>query len=96
MLTLSNTAADAIKQIVTSSQVGDAGGVRLAVRTDDQNSAKLELTVTPRPAPGDARVEEDGANVFVDPSATLLLQDKHLDANMSAEGPSFSIEDQDS
>lgn len=94
MLTITNGAAEAIKQIVTTSKVGDDGGIRLSVQPLDGDRAKLELAIAPSPTPGDSHIEEAGANVFVDEKAAPFLQDKLLDATIESDGPSFSILEQ--
>lgn len=91
MLTISPDAAQAIKQIVDSSGVGEDGGLRLSVQPIDEQSANLELSVTDSPAEGDSRIEQQGANVYVDPVAAQFLDDKILGATEGEQGLAFSI-----
>lgn len=91
MLTISPDAAQAIKQIVDSSGVGEDGGLRLSVQPLDEQTANLELSVTDSPGAQDARIEEAGANVYVDPAAAQFLDDKVLGASQGEQGLAFSI-----
>ncbi|MGH2805833.1 MAG: HesB/YadR/YfhF-family protein [Actinomycetota bacterium] len=94
MLTISPGAAEVIKQIVTSSQVTEEGGIRLSVEPIDDQSAKLDLTIAGSPEPGDSLVEQEGAKVFVDENAARLLDDKVLDAALEGDKVSFAIVEQ--
>jgi iron-sulfur cluster assembly protein len=90
VLAISHGAAEAIKQIVTSSQLTE-GGVRLSVESIDDQGARLDLSLADSPEPGDSLVEEEGANVFVEQNAAMFLDDKVLDATMEGDRVSFSI-----
>lgn len=94
MLAISHDAAEVIKVIVTSSQMSGQGGIRLWLDSVDDASATLELALADTPEPGDALIEEKGANVFVEQNAARFLDDKLLDARVEGEGVSFAIVDQ--
>lgn len=94
MLTLSADAAQAIKQVVASSEAGESGGIRVTMQPLDEDRAKLELSVASSPEPTDTMVEQEGANVYLDKKVAAFLDDKILDASLEEEGPSFSILDQ--
>lgn len=91
MLVISHDAAEVIKQIVMSSPVGEDGGIRLSVESIEGRSARLDLEVALGPEPGDSLVEEEGAKVFVEQNAALLLEDKVLNATLEQDNVSFSI-----
>lgn len=93
MLTLSTDATQAIKQVVSSSDAGENGGIRLTMKPVDDQQAQLELSVAANPEPGDTQVEKEGANVYLDEKVAPFLDDKILDATIDAEGPSFTIVD---
>lgn len=94
VLAISHEAAEVIKVIVTSSQVSERGGIRLWVDSVDDSTAQLELALADSPEPGDALIQEEGANVFVEENAAKFLEDKLLDARVEGEGVAFAILDQ--
>ena len=65
MLTLSDTAATEIRNLVAQPEVPADGGVRIASAPD----GALTLALAGGPADGDAVVENGGARVFVEPEA---------------------------
>jgi iron-sulfur cluster assembly protein len=83
MLTLTPNAANAIRALVTGSDLPDAGGLRIA---DDPGGTSLTLTLAAVPAEDDQVVDESGAHVFVAPQVAAVLDDKALDATTDREG----------
>ena len=95
LLAISHDAAEMIKQVVSSAQVPDEGGIRISARPIGEESVRLELSLATSPVPGDAVVEQEGANVFVEQTVTPLLDDKMLDAAVvDADKVTFSIVEQ--
>jgi iron-sulfur cluster assembly protein len=94
VLALTDSAVQAVKDIVSSSEeVSDRGGVRLvADRAGTQ--ANFQLSVVPLPAEDDEIVEEEGARLFLEPEAAFLLDDKVLDATVEQNKVAFTIADQ--
>ncbi|MFD0887858.1 Fe-S cluster assembly protein HesB [Streptosporangium algeriense] len=84
MLTLTDTAAQVIRDI--SSQVAESEdtGVRISSQTDGTGS--LTLSVVNGPETNDKVVETDGARIFLDQAAADLLDDKALDADIDEGG----------
>jgi Fe-S cluster assembly iron-binding protein IscA len=84
VLTLTDSAVQAVRGIVSSSEeTPDTGGLRLvAGQTDDAPS--FELSVAALPAEDDEVVEDQGARLFLDQKAASLLDDKVLDATIDA------------
>lgn len=82
MLILTDNATAVVKGF--ADQIPEAEGLRITSGTSDEPS----LAVTPANGaePGDSVVEQDGATVFLDESATTLLDDKVLDARVDGEG----------
>lgn len=93
MIAISSSAAEAIKEIVTSSGIPDRGGVRITIEPIDQDTAKLEMELTEAAEPGDAHLEQEGANVFVEESTATMLDGKILDATVRNDGVEFSLID---
>lgn len=95
MLAISHTAAEVIKQVVSSAQVRDEGGIRISAQPIGEEGVRLELSLATTPVPGDAIVEQEGANVFVEQTVAPLLDDKMLDAAVvDADKVTFSIVEQ--
>lgn len=82
MLTLTDTAATEIRNLVAQPEVPDDGGVRIASSDD----GALTLSLTSAPDAGDAVIDNAGARVFLEPEAGQLLEDKTLDAGVDPEG----------
>lgn len=93
MLAISSSAAEAIKEIVTSSGIPEDGGVRITIEPIDQETARLDLELKEAAEPGDARLEQEGANVFVEQSTAMMLDGKILDASVRGDGVEFSVVD---
>ena len=82
MLTMTDSAATEIRNLVAQPEVPDDGGVRIASNGD----GALTLALAAAPADGDAVVEEGGARVFLEEEAGKLLDDKQLDCGVDAQG----------
>jgi Fe-S cluster assembly iron-binding protein IscA len=92
MLTMTQTAAEAVKQIVARVPQAEDGGVRIR---DAGGTEGFELSVTPDPEPQDTVVVTDGARVFLDQSAATALEDRVLDAELAQDGSvRFALGDQ--
>jgi len=76
MLTMTQNAVTMIRNLTDQPQAPEGGGVRIA--TDPTGALKLRLAATP--AEDDTVLDADGARLFLDSSATALLDDKTLDA----------------
>jgi iron-sulfur cluster assembly protein len=88
VLTMTDTAASEIRNLIAQPEVPDDGGVRIASNPE----GALTLALAGAPVDGDAVVEEQGARVFVEPQAGQLLDDKRLDAGVDPQGQvQFSI-----
>jgi iron-sulfur cluster assembly protein len=95
MLTITETAAEAIRAIVEESQLPDEAGLRFALDSVGTDEVRLEVAVAPEPVEGDAEVESAGAHVYLDPQAAVVLDDKVLDAQPTGDGQiAFSFADQ--
>jgi iron-sulfur cluster assembly protein len=97
MLTLTPNATQAIIAILEAEQVPDGSGLRISARqsaVDQEGRAELELSLAEEPQAGDEVVEEEGAQVFVEPTAARFLDDKQLDATLDGEQIGFRVLDQ--
>ena len=94
LLALTDSAVEAVKSIVSSSdEVSETGGLRMvAERAGTQ--ANFQLSVVPLPAEDDKVIDEQGARVFLEPKAASLLDEKVLDASVEQDQVAFTIADQ--
>jgi iron-sulfur cluster assembly protein len=93
MLALTDSAADAIREIVAAPEVPDGAGLRIATQTGGPEADVLEVTVAAMPAESDQVVDEGGARVFVEAAAADLLDDKLLDARIEGTRVGFTLSD---
>ena len=91
-LALTDSAVEAVKSIVSSSDNETSGLRMVAERAGTQ--ANFQLSVVPLPAEDDEVIEERGARVFLEPEAASLLDDKVLDASVEQNQVAFTIADQ--
>jgi iron-sulfur cluster assembly protein len=94
VLALTDSAVEAVKNIVSSSEeVSETSGLRMvAERAGTQ--ANFQLSVVGLPAEDDEVIEDQGARVFLEPEAASLLDDKVLDASFEQDRVAFTIADQ--
>ena len=86
MLTLTDNARVAIRSLTGIAEEPTAAGVRIATTATGGDGAgpELALAVVPEPAPGDQVVDEDGARVYLDSAAALMLDEETLDAQINS------------
>ena len=83
MLTLTDTASTEIRNIIADPEVPDGCGLRIA---NDPAAGGLTLTLATAPAEDDQVLDENGARVFLEPQAAMMLDDKALDATHDDNG----------
>lgn len=84
MLALTNNAATVIRSLTSNAQLPDSSGLRIAAR--QENLESLQLGVAPEPTKGDNVVEDQGARVFLEEHAGVLLGEMILDAEVDEQG----------
>ncbi len=94
MLVLTHDAATIIRTIVDQSDTPDDGGLRIAAREVQGDEATLELSVAEQPDAQDEVVEQEGAQVFLEPVAAEALSDQVLDASVDDGGVRFTLSPQ--
>jgi iron-sulfur cluster assembly protein len=93
LLALTDSAVQAVKDIVSSSdEVSETGGLRMVAERAGMQ-ANFQLSIVPLPAEDDEVIEEQGARVFLEPEAASLLDDKVLDASVEQNQVAFTIAD---
>lgn len=83
MLTLTENATIAVKSL-TEQIPTTTGGLRISEAVAPDQGYALNLASAPES--DDTVVENDGARVFVDPVATVALDNRVLDARVSEDG----------
>ena len=93
MLTLTNHAVAAIRNLTTQPGRPEETGLRIA--PEDGGAGGLALSLADGPQAGDQVIEEADVHVFVQPEASAVLDDKALDAQINDDGEvSFTLQDQ--
>lgn len=93
MLAITDTAADAIRGIVTAPGLPEGAGLRIAHSESEQASA-LEVSVADLPAESDRVLDEAGARVFLEDAVVEMLDDKLLDAQIEGTRVGFTLMEQ--
>lgn len=81
MLALTENMTDIVKRL--AEEVPEISGLRIAAEADDQS---LSVSPADHAEQDDQIIEQDGATIYVDGSASELLADKVLDAGVDEEG----------
>ena len=84
MLTLTDQAVSAIRDLTTRPGLAEETGLRIAPQ--DGDAGGLALSLTDGPQAGDQVIEEADVHVFVHPEAAPVLEDKALDAEVAEDG----------
>ncbi len=93
MLTITDSAASAIRSLTSQPDLPVDTGLR--IKTQGAGGPSFELALTEGPAAGDQVIEEGGARVFLEAAAAAVLEDKALDAQVNEQGDlAFRISDQ--
>ncbi|GAA3109020.1 Fe-S cluster assembly protein HesB [Nonomuraea sp. NPDC049421] len=91
MLTLTDNAVVAIRDLLVGENVPADAGLRIAPKADEAGT--LEVTLASTPHAGDQVVEKEDVRVFVAEDAVRILDDKSLDAQPGRPGqPSFRLD----
>jgi Fe-S cluster assembly iron-binding protein IscA len=93
MLTITEGAGAAIKNLTDRRATPDDAGLRIS--TADEGTGNLKAELTPAPEPMDQLVEESGGRVFLEEGAAVALSDKVLDAQLDVDGSvRFAVSEQ--
>jgi iron-sulfur cluster assembly protein len=91
MLAIGQSAAEVIRDLVAAPEVPEGAGLRIAAPATGDSSLEVSLALTP--AEDDEVVEEQGAQVFLEPSAAALLGNKRLEAQVEGGQVIFAFAD---
>jgi iron-sulfur cluster assembly protein len=84
MLTLTDGAVSAIRNLTSQPELPDQTGLR--IMSQPEGGPSFEVTLAPSPVEGDQVIEAQGARVFLEREAATALDDKSLDAQVDDEG----------
>jgi Fe-S cluster assembly iron-binding protein IscA len=92
MLTMTDNAATAIRDITSQDAAPPGAGLRISA---DESGVGLVLSLAAEPLEGDQVVDSAGARLFLDQYAAALLADKELDVTIDPSGDlQFAVADQ--
>ena len=93
MLTLTDQAVTAIRNLTARAGLPPETGLRIA--PEDGTARGLALSLADAPEAGDQVIEAADVHVFVQPEASVVLEDKALDAQINEDGEvSFTLQSQ--
>jgi Fe-S cluster assembly iron-binding protein IscA len=95
MLTLTESAKDMVRDMLTNGDAPEGSGLRISATHDTHGSPALALDLAAESAAGDDVLDDDGSRVFLEAGAAALLDDKILDAQRHEDHYHFTLEDQD-
>jgi iron-sulfur cluster assembly protein len=93
VLTLTDTAAEAVRQLAAASGLEPEPGLRISPGPPTPEGTPLELQLAPGPEASDQTVENEGATVYVEGQVAEALGDKVLDAAVEGDRVRFTIHD---
>ena len=94
MLTLTDQAVTAIRNLTARAGLPPETGLRIAPE-EDGTARGLALSLADAPQAGDQVIEAADVHVFVQPEASVVLEDKALDAQINEDGEvSFTLQSQ--
>jgi len=82
MLILTGDAVSVIREITRRPELPDDAGLRIASMAAGNGRPAFEIAVSEAPLPADAVIEEEGVRVFLDPDASVALDNKALDVEI--------------
>jgi Uncharacterized conserved protein len=90
VLTLTDKAAQAIRDLMVGEDLPHDAGMRIATIENDPGA--LEISLASGPEAGDQVITKSDARVFVEPGAARIVEDGTLDADLSDQGrPEFRL-----
>jgi Fe-S cluster assembly iron-binding protein IscA len=95
MLAMTDQAVEVISNMVSDSDIGPDGGLRISGTGESNGEAALEFELADAAQDGDEVVREGGAVVFLDGTAAKILADKTLDVHSHGDHFHFSLDEQE-
>ena len=93
MLTLTDGAVSAIRNLTSQPELPEETGLRIMAQPE--GGPAFQVTLADSPVTGDQVIESQGARVFLEPDAAAALGDKSLDAQVDEQGTvAFTLAEQ--
>jgi Fe-S cluster assembly iron-binding protein IscA len=89
VLAISPAASEAIRVLLSASDLPPSSGVRIS--SHPQGEDIFELSLVPEAGEADAVLKEEGATVFLEEEVVPLLDDKTLDAQIHGDQVAFTF-----
>jgi len=89
MITVTDKAAEQVKRLKTSQQLGDDFGLRVSIKGGGCSGLSYGLDFDNEPSEGDQIFEDKGVKVFVDMKSFLYLAGTTLDFSDGLNGKGF-------
>ena len=89
LITITDSAADRIKDIIASAKDSNVRGVRVSVVTGGCAGMSYEMNYVKEHSIGDEVVEEKGVKVYIDPAAVMYLLGTSMDFKKDKFSSSF-------
>lgn len=93
MLTVSQTASEAIQMLAENSDAPDSAGIRIAAGEPTEQGTPLSLALVDGPQPDDEVVADGDASVFLEPQVAPYLEGAVLDAQVNDGEIAFALRD---
>jgi iron-sulfur cluster assembly protein len=95
MLTITQAAAEVLDSLVEGTTEPDSAGVRISRTAGEDGQPALQLAAVDSPEPQDAVLDggAEHAPVFLEPGASVLLEDKVLDARVEGDSVALLVAD---
>lgn len=79
VMSMTTASAERVRALLLEADAAAEGGLRLGVKSGGCAGMEYTMEIVPQAIAGDDVVEQDGARLFVDPSAVLFLIGTQLD-----------------
>jgi iron-sulfur cluster assembly protein len=93
MLTMTESAAEAVRLISAGSGLEPDPGLRISAGVPTPDGTPLEIGIAPEAAPSDQTVEDGGARIYLEELVAPALDDKVLDAEIEGDQVRFALRD---
>jgi iron-sulfur cluster assembly protein len=95
MLTLTESAKEMVRDMVSAENAPEGSGLRIVAAHGEDGGPALSLELATEPAQGDQVLDDEGARVFLEQEAASLLDNKILTTERHDDHYHFGLEDQD-
>jgi iron-sulfur cluster assembly protein len=93
MLTMTDSAAEAVRLISAGSGLEPDPGLRISAGPPSPDGTPLEIGLAPEPGPSDQTIEDEGARIYLEEVVAPALDDKVLDAEIEGDQVRFALRD---